>query len=74
MLVRIDRALLPGASPGHLAAWLASFAVAWWVLVWILPRILKIFEKKRGQGHIEIEYYSPDDLDRIYGMITGGSQ
>jgi ParB family chromosome partitioning protein len=35
---------------------------------------VRIFEKKRGQGHIEIEYYSPDDLDRIYGMITGSGQ
>lgn len=32
---------------------------------------VRIFEKKRGQGYIEIEYYSSDDLDRIYGIITG---
>ncbi len=31
---------------------------------------VRIIEKGKGKGHIEIEYYSPDDLDRIYGMIV----
>jgi len=31
---------------------------------------VRIIEKGKGKGHIEIEYYSSDDLDRIYGMIT----
>lgn len=34
---------------------------------------VRIIEKARGKGHIEIEYYSPDDLDRIYSAITGQS-
>jgi ParB family chromosome partitioning protein len=34
---------------------------------------VRIIEKARGKGHIEIEYYSPDDLDRIYTAITGQS-
>jgi len=32
---------------------------------------VRIIEKARGKGHIEIEYYSSEDLDRIYGIITG---
>jgi len=32
---------------------------------------VRVIEKARGKGHIEIEYYSPDDLDRIYSIITG---
>ena len=31
---------------------------------------VRVIEKGKGKGHIEIEYYSSDDLDRIYGMIT----
>jgi ParB family chromosome partitioning protein len=31
---------------------------------------VRVIEKARGKGHIEIEYYSADDLDRIYGIIT----
>ena len=31
---------------------------------------VKIVEKARGKGRIEIEYYSPDDLDRIYSVIV----
>ncbi len=30
---------------------------------------VRIIEKGNGKGHIEIEYYSPDDLDRIYSRI-----
>ena len=31
---------------------------------------VRIIEKGKGKGQIEIEYYSPDDLDRIYAMIV----
>jgi ParB family chromosome partitioning protein len=31
---------------------------------------VRIIERGKGKGHIEIEYYSADDLDRIYGMIV----
>jgi ParB family chromosome partitioning protein len=31
---------------------------------------VRVVEKGKGKGHIEIEYYSADDLDRIYGIIT----
>ncbi|HXB72584.1 MAG TPA: ParB/RepB/Spo0J family partition protein [Candidatus Acidoferrales bacterium] len=32
---------------------------------------VKIVEKAKGKGKIEIEYYSADDLDRIYTAIVG---
>jgi ParB family chromosome partitioning protein len=32
---------------------------------------VRVLERGKGKGHIEIEYYSPDDLDRIYSIITG---
>jgi ParB family chromosome partitioning protein len=32
---------------------------------------VRVLERAKGKGHIEIEYYSPDDLDRIYSIITG---
>ena len=32
---------------------------------------VKIVEKAKGKGRIEIEYYSADDLDRIYTAIVG---
>ena len=32
---------------------------------------VKIVEKAKGKGRIEIEYYSTEDLDRIYGAIVG---
>jgi ParB family chromosome partitioning protein len=32
---------------------------------------VRIVEKARRGGRIEIEYYSQDDLDRIYGLIVG---
>jgi ParB family transcriptional regulator, chromosome partitioning protein len=32
---------------------------------------VKIAPGKKGGGKIEIEYYSLDDFDRIYGLITG---
>jgi ParB family chromosome partitioning protein len=31
---------------------------------------VKIFDKGNGKGKIEIEYYSPDELDRIYTLLT----
>jgi len=31
---------------------------------------VRIVEKGRDKGHIEIEYYSSDDLDRIYNLIV----
>jgi ParB family chromosome partitioning protein len=31
---------------------------------------VRIVEKPKKGGRIEIEYYSPDDLDRIYSMIV----
>jgi ParB family chromosome partitioning protein len=34
---------------------------------------VRVIEKGKGKGHIEIEYYSADDLDRIYGIITASS-
>jgi ParB family transcriptional regulator, chromosome partitioning protein len=32
---------------------------------------VRIIEKSGGRGQIEIEYYSSEDLDRIYSLITG---
>ena len=32
---------------------------------------VRIHEKARGKGRIEIDYYSAEDLDRIYEIITG---
>jgi ParB family chromosome partitioning protein len=34
---------------------------------------VRVVERAKGKGHIEIEYYSPDDLDRIYGIITNSA-
>lgn len=31
---------------------------------------VRIVETRAGRGRIEIEFYSPDDLDRIYGLIV----
>jgi ParB family chromosome partitioning protein len=31
---------------------------------------VKIHEGARGRGRIEIDYYSQDDLDRIYDLIV----
>jgi ParB family chromosome partitioning protein len=36
----------------------------------ILGTKVRIVEKARKGGHIEIEYYSSEDLDRIYGTIV----
>jgi ParB family chromosome partitioning protein len=32
---------------------------------------VKIHEGSKGKGKIEIEYYSAEDLDRIYEVIVG---
>ena len=37
----------------------------------VLGTKVKIIEGARGKGKIEIEYYSADDLDRIYEIIVG---
>jgi len=34
---------------------------------------VRVHERARGKGRIEIEYYSADDLDRIYEIIVGDS-
>jgi ParB family chromosome partitioning protein len=36
----------------------------------VLSTKVRIVEKSNNSGRIEIEYYSPDDLDRIYNAIT----
>lgn len=37
----------------------------------VLGTRVKIVEKARKKGRIEIEYYSSEDLDRIYSVIVG---
>ena len=37
----------------------------------VLGTKVRIIEKAKQKGRIEIEYYSPDDLDRIYSAIVG---
>jgi len=37
----------------------------------ILGTRVRIMEKGKGKGLIEIEYYSDDDLDRVYSLIVG---
>lgn len=37
----------------------------------ILGTKVKIIEKNAGRGKIEIEYYSAEDLDRVYSVIVG---
>jgi ParB family chromosome partitioning protein len=32
---------------------------------------VRVIERAKGAGRIEIEYYSQDDLDRIYAVIVG---
>lgn len=39
----------------------------------VLGTKVRIVEKAKQRGRIEIEYYSPDDLDRIYTIITGST-
>jgi ParB family chromosome partitioning protein len=37
----------------------------------ILGTKVRIIESRGGKGRIEIEYYSPDDLSRIYDLVVG---
>ena len=37
----------------------------------VLGTRVRIMEKSKGKGLIELEYYSDEDLDRIYGLIVG---
>ena len=37
----------------------------------ILGTRVRIMEKSKGKGKIELEYYSDEDLDRIYSLIVG---
>jgi len=37
----------------------------------VLGTRVRIMEKVKGKGRIELEYYSDDDLDRIYSLIVG---
>jgi len=37
----------------------------------VLGTKVRIVEGAKGKGRIEIEYYSADDLDRIYSAVTG---
>jgi len=39
----------------------------------VLGTRVRIVEKAENRGRIEIEYYSPDDLDRIYSVIVCGA-
>jgi ParB family chromosome partitioning protein len=40
----------------------------------ILGTKVRIIEKNAGRGRIEIEYYSAEDLDRVYSVIVGPAQ
>ncbi|MBZ5591232.1 MAG: ParB/RepB/Spo0J family partition protein [Acidobacteriia bacterium] len=40
----------------------------------VLSTKVRIVEKNDRRGRIEIEYYSPDDLDRIYAAIVGETE
>ena len=40
----------------------------------VLSTKVRIVEKSKSRGRIEIEYYSPEDLDRIYTVITGPAE
>lgn len=37
----------------------------------VLGTRVRIMEKSKGKGKIELEYYSDEDLDRIYSLIVG---
>jgi ParB family chromosome partitioning protein len=37
----------------------------------VLGTRVRIMEKSKGKGAIELEYYSDEDLDRIYSLIVG---
>jgi ParB family chromosome partitioning protein len=40
----------------------------------VLSTRVRIVEKSEKRGRIEIDYYSPDDLDRIYAAIVGETE
>ena len=40
----------------------------------VLGTKVRIVEKSEKRGRIEIEYYSSEDLDRIYGVIVGPTE
>lgn len=40
----------------------------------VLGTKVRIVEKRNNRGRIEIEYYSQEDLDRIYSVITGTAE
>jgi ParB family chromosome partitioning protein len=40
----------------------------------VLGTRVRIMEKSKGKGRIELEYYSDEDLDRIYTLIVGPPQ
>lgn len=40
----------------------------------VLGTKVRIVERAKQKGRIEIEYYSPEDLDRIYATIVGDTQ
>jgi ParB family chromosome partitioning protein len=39
----------------------------------VLGTKVRIVEKAKQKGRIEIDYYSAEDLDRIYDLIAGES-
>jgi ParB family chromosome partitioning protein len=39
----------------------------------VLGTRVRIVARSENRGRIEIEYYSADDLQRIYGLIVGGA-
>jgi len=40
----------------------------------ILGTKVRIIESRGGKGRIEIEYYSPEDLSRIYDLVVGAPE
>jgi len=40
----------------------------------VLGTKVRIVEKNNARGRIEIDYYSPEDLDRIYTLIAGSAE
>jgi ParB family chromosome partitioning protein len=39
----------------------------------VLGTRVRLMEKTKGKGKIELEYYSDEDLDRIYSLIVGAT-
>lgn len=62
---KANKAPSPGQDPNVKAAILE--------LEQALGTRVRIVEKGKDKGHIEIEYYSPTDLDRIYELIVSNS-